>query len=51
MQKKIISVQLDELIIEVLEKLAEENYRTLSSQIRFILDKYVQDICNIKEDE
>lgn len=40
--KKIISFQIEEELLKIIEKEVKENYRTLSSQLRLMIDEYVE---------
>lgn len=40
--KKIISLQLDEELLSKIQFQAEKNFRSLSAQIRFILEEYLR---------
>lgn len=41
-QEQIITIRLPKKTIEIIEKLAKENERNRSQQIRFMLDKYIK---------
>lgn len=48
--KKIVSVELSISTIEQLQQLAKNNYRSLSAQLRMIIEKYVDEnevICEV----
>lgn len=40
--KKIISFQIEEELLKIIEKEVKENYRTLSSQLRLMIDEYIK---------
>ena len=49
MSKKIISLQLDDELLSMVEKEADENFRSLSAQVRLILVQYFKGLKHNEE--